>query len=157
MGKSLSEGKNLHNGVAKSFSRSQLEIRYPMFDRRLVEYCLALPAEQHRLGEGRRLIRRAMQGVLPDEIRLRNNKRYSANPGIQKDISENLQEWQDRLEHASAIPKVGKYVDLEKIRRRLTELPELVAEGKQREFKLGATTRALGLAEFLADNFQKKA
>jgi asparagine synthase (glutamine-hydrolysing) len=52
-----------------------LEARYPFFDRRLMEFCLALPAEQKlRSGWNRSLLRRAMQGILPPEVQWRNNK-----------------------------------------------------------------------------------
>jgi len=52
-----------------------VEARYPFFDRRLVEFCLALPAEQ-KLGHGwnRVVFRRAMEGVLPPEIQWRGSK-----------------------------------------------------------------------------------
>jgi asparagine synthase (glutamine-hydrolysing) len=52
-----------------------VEARYPFFDRRLMEFCLALPAEQ-KLGQGwnRWVFRRAMEGVLPEEIQWRPKK-----------------------------------------------------------------------------------
>jgi asparagine synthase (glutamine-hydrolysing) len=52
-----------------------LEARYPFFDRRLIEFCLALPATQ-KLGNGwnRFVFRRAMEGVLPAEIQWRAGK-----------------------------------------------------------------------------------
>jgi asparagine synthase (glutamine-hydrolysing) len=52
-----------------------IEPRYPFFDRRLVEFCLGLPAEQKlRGGWTRMVLRRAMAHVLPDEIRWRGGK-----------------------------------------------------------------------------------
>jgi asparagine synthase (glutamine-hydrolysing) len=52
-----------------------LEVRYPFWDKRVVEYCLALPPEQklHR-GLSRVVLRRAMAGILPGEIQRRPNK-----------------------------------------------------------------------------------
>jgi asparagine synthase (glutamine-hydrolysing) len=52
-----------------------VEARYPFFDRRLIEFCLALPASQ-KLGHGwnRLIFRRAMEGVLPPEIQWRGSK-----------------------------------------------------------------------------------
>jgi asparagine synthase (glutamine-hydrolysing) len=52
-----------------------IEARYPFFDRRLMEFCLALPAEQ-KLSQGwnRWVQRRAMQGILPPEIQWRPRK-----------------------------------------------------------------------------------
>ncbi|HLK51573.1 MAG TPA: lasso peptide isopeptide bond-forming cyclase [Bryobacteraceae bacterium] len=52
-----------------------VEARYPFFDRRVMEFCLALPADQ-KLGEGwnRWILRRAMQEVLPPQIQWRRSK-----------------------------------------------------------------------------------
>ncbi len=49
-----------------------VEPRHPFVDRRLVEFCLALPPEQ-KLANGwsRFVLRRAMAGILPDEVRWR--------------------------------------------------------------------------------------
>ena len=54
---------------------SGVEQRYPFFDRRVIEYCVAVPYEQ-RLGDGwtRHLMRRAMGGAVPDAVRWRRGK-----------------------------------------------------------------------------------
>jgi len=59
----------------KASAAFSVEARYPFFDRRLMEFCLALPAEQ-KLGQGwdRWVFRRAMEGVLPAEIQWRPKK-----------------------------------------------------------------------------------
>ncbi len=58
--------------AAASFS---IEPRYPFWDRRLVEFCLALPADQKlRKGWTRFVMRQGMQGVLPPEIQWRPRK-----------------------------------------------------------------------------------
>jgi asparagine synthase (glutamine-hydrolysing) len=52
-----------------------VEPRYPFFDRRLVEYCLALPPEQKLHGGWTRVVeRRAMAGLVPEEVRWRVGK-----------------------------------------------------------------------------------
>lgn len=57
---------------AGSFS---IELRYPFLDRRLVEFCLAVPTEQ-KLADGwtRLILRRAMEGILPPEVQWRVGK-----------------------------------------------------------------------------------
>jgi asparagine synthase (glutamine-hydrolysing) len=51
-----------------------VEARHPLFDRRLVEFCLAIPWQQHFLnGWTKPLMRRAMKGIIPDAIRWRKN------------------------------------------------------------------------------------
>jgi len=52
-----------------------IEVAHPFFDRRVIEFCLAIPAEQKlRDGQTRSILRRAMSEVLPSEIRLRMSK-----------------------------------------------------------------------------------
>ncbi len=52
-----------------------VEPRYPFFDRRLMELCLAIPADQKlQRGWTRMVMRRAMEGVLPEEVRWRSTK-----------------------------------------------------------------------------------
>jgi asparagine synthase (glutamine-hydrolysing) len=52
-----------------------VEERYPFFDKRVVEFCVALPAAQKRqLGWDRVVMRRAMQGILPAKIQWRKDK-----------------------------------------------------------------------------------
>lgn len=60
------------NKAAAPFS---IEPRHPFYDRRLVEFCLALPPEQ-KLNRGwtRVVMRRALADVLPDEITWRGGK-----------------------------------------------------------------------------------
>jgi asparagine synthase (glutamine-hydrolysing) len=59
----------------KAAAAFSLEPRYPFFDRRLIEFCLALPPEQKlHQGWGRVIMRRAMANVLPDEVRWRVGK-----------------------------------------------------------------------------------
>ena len=52
-----------------------LEPRYPFFDQRVVEFCLALPPEQ-KLSQGwtRVIMRRAMAHLLPENVRWRRGK-----------------------------------------------------------------------------------
>lgn len=59
----------------KVSARFGIELRHPFRDRRLMEFCLALPAEQklHR-GLTRMVMRRAMAGILPQEVLRRGDK-----------------------------------------------------------------------------------
>jgi len=58
--------------VSATFS---IETRHPFFDKRLVEYCLALPPEQ-KLSQGwtRYIFRRSMASVLPEDVCWRTSK-----------------------------------------------------------------------------------
>ena len=58
--------------TAAAFS---VEVRYPLWDKRLVEFCLSLPTEQKmQNGWTRMIMRRAMEGILPKEIQWRGGK-----------------------------------------------------------------------------------
>lgn len=63
-----------------------VEARYPFWDKRLVEYCLALPSNQ-KLDQGwsRIILRRAMDGILPPKIQWRNDKNNFA-PSISRGL-----------------------------------------------------------------------
>lgn len=59
----------------KAGAAHSLEVRYPFFDRRVVEFCLALPPGQKlQNGWTRSILRRAMEGVLPPSIQWRVDK-----------------------------------------------------------------------------------
>ena len=51
------------------------EVRFPFWDKRLIEYCLSLPTDQkwHK-GWTRIVLRRAMKGILPESIQWRQSK-----------------------------------------------------------------------------------
>jgi asparagine synthase (glutamine-hydrolysing) len=61
--------------VDRGAAASSVEARYPFLDRRLIEFCLAVPAEQ-KLQQGwtRMIMRRALAASLPSEIRWRVGK-----------------------------------------------------------------------------------
>ena len=88
-----------------------VEIRHPFLDKRLVEYCLALPPSQSlKDGWTRSILRRSLRGVLPESIRLRVGKAWmSAN------FKRGLYE-QDRAlleEHVTDLGMLRPYVDIE--------------------------------------------
>lgn len=64
--------------AASNFS---IEMRYPFWDKRMIEFCLSLPPEQKiKKGWTRMIMRRAMAGILPPEIQWRPGKTDQA-PG----------------------------------------------------------------------------
>jgi len=61
--------------VERFVSYFSVESRYPFFDRRLVEFCLALPEEQRWGTEWpKAVLRQAMKGILPEPVRNRKDK-----------------------------------------------------------------------------------
>jgi asparagine synthase (glutamine-hydrolysing) len=98
--------------AAMAFS---IEPRYPFFDKRLAEVCLALPPEQKLCnGWTRMVMRRAMTNILPKEIQWRGTK-SNLSPNFVQGL---LAFERDRLEniifHGSKI--IEPYVDIPVLR-----------------------------------------
>ena len=106
------------NKTSKAFN---IEPRYPFFDRRLVEFCLALPADQ-KIQEGwtRYAMRNAMEGVLPTEVQQRPDKATLAPSfwqALQEYTADDIAEilFEDD-------PQMTEYVDLERAESGYREL-----------------------------------
>ena len=100
------------NKTSKAFD---VEPRYPFFDRRLMEFCLALPTDQKiRQGWTRYVLRNAMEGVLPLEVQWRRGK-----GNLAPSFWTALREYADD-EIADVLfaddPRMAEYVDLGRAR-----------------------------------------
>lgn len=63
------------SGQLTAFSPTVEEKRYPFLDRTLVEFLISVPTDQlARSGQDRSLMRRALVGLLPEDIRYRQSK-----------------------------------------------------------------------------------
>jgi asparagine synthase (glutamine-hydrolysing) len=90
--------------------------RYPFFDRRLMELCLALPADQKLQGGWTRsVMRRAMDGLLPEEVRWRSGKANLA-PNFGRRLLSNDRNILTEVifDHPGAL---DEYVDIPALRR----------------------------------------
>jgi len=90
------------------------EVRFPFWDRRLVEFCLALPPEL-KLSEGwtRRVHRLGMEGILPEKIRWRRDKGNLGHAFRRQLVDANA----DRLDELLSRPlRIREYVDLDTVR-----------------------------------------
>lgn len=92
-----------------------IEERCPFWDKRLVEFCLALPAKQKlRNGWTRYILRQSMEGILPDEVRWRYSKMNFV-PNVSHGL---FQINRTRLEHflSRRFAPVQTYLDIEALR-----------------------------------------
>lgn len=103
---------DLRNYVASS---SSIEVRFPFFDKRLVEFCLSLPPDQKlRKGWSRFILRHSMEGVLPSSVQWRRGKSdlsAALNKGLlthERDLFEQLSK--------NGIGGVERFVDLDFLR-----------------------------------------
>jgi asparagine synthase (glutamine-hydrolysing) len=80
--------------INKNAAAHSVEVRYPFLDRRVIEFCLALPPEQRiREGYTRAIERESLADYLPPEIRQRTSKAISdpyIRHGLVKFEEENL-------------------------------------------------------------------
>ncbi|NSB16569.1 asparagine synthase-related protein [Clostridium beijerinckii] len=124
--------------------------RDPTKDKRVVEFCLSLPAEQFvRNGQERILIKRAMKGILPDKIRFN-----FLTKGLQS--ADWLQRLQPRynyicneLEAAIKDKKSNKYLDTEKLKKQLKCLKYNSTHNRSMDMKMIITS--LTLYKYLND------
>jgi len=108
-GAMMQDTLELLNHTAAAFG---IELRFPFWDRRLIEFCLSLPPEQKiRRGWTRYILRKAMEGILPPEIQWRGGKSNLA-PGLEHGL---LTYDLDRLEKifSQDVPRLKDYVDLD--------------------------------------------
>lgn len=127
------------------FSGNRVERRYPLLDKRLVEFCLSIPSEQHNYDMNRRLMRRAMAGRLPDPIRLRHNKGIANMPGMPCYLRENRGHFIAAIDSARNDARIAAFIDIEKLRLRFSQaLPTSYLA-----FMPGPTMRAFYLLLFL--------
>lgn len=92
-----------------------IELRFPFRDKRLLEYCLALPPEQKICrGWTRMVMRRAMHGILPTEIQWRGGK-VDMHPSFEHGLATFERE---RIEDVilSDPTAIEAYVDLARLR-----------------------------------------
>jgi asparagine synthase (glutamine-hydrolysing) len=122
-----------------------VEPRYPFFDQRLIEFCLALPEEQKFEGGWTRLIlRRALDGILPQEVQWRPGKANLA-PNFQRRFHTC-----DRAAVEMADRELGEYLDIDAYRRLASNYfndPDRAWGDQDAEFLLRATTAARWLSQ----------
>jgi asparagine synthase (glutamine-hydrolysing) len=84
-------------GESPHASRCGVEVRLPYRDRRLVEFALALPAQQLFCGGRYKVIaRNAMSGLLPERVRMRTHPTVLT-PLMRRGLCERESEIVDRL------------------------------------------------------------
>jgi asparagine synthase (glutamine-hydrolysing) len=100
----------------KSSAAFSVEARYPFFDRRMIELCLSLPADQ-KLADGwsRLILRRAMEGILPKEIQWRPAK-GNLSPNFYRGLSGNDRAVIEKVAHGSSAA-LAQYVNVQAFRR----------------------------------------
>ena len=100
----------------RSAAAFSLEGRHPFMDKRLIEFCLALPAEQKlHQGWSRIVMRRGMSGILPEEIRWRGGK-TDMNPNFLRGLLRKDRSALDEVVLRDS-DSIARYVDIDALRQ----------------------------------------
>ena len=108
-------------GWAASGAARGIEYRYPLLDRRVLEFALGLPHEEFRHGKlGRWLMRRAFDPVLPPEVCWNTDKIDPARIEAMNDaFAEALPMVRRELAARAVPPSRARYIDMPRLLERL--------------------------------------
>ena len=128
------QSTELRNWLARSALRVDLSVpgrrlrhSYPLLDKRVVEFCLAVPARYKvRNGYHRYLIRKALDGILPPRIQWRTTK-SPFSPDYFIRYNNQLQKAREFVAAIGAADPIRSVVDIDTLRRLLQRPP--VPEG----------------------------
>lgn len=111
-----------------------IEYAYPLLDVRLVRFVYSLPeAYKNSHGSGRYLMRRALQGKVPEELRVRNNKFGAALPNVFYRLVQDKEEIRALIKRSRAECQYH-YVDYKVLEEQLDRLSDMDAVA---ELKIG--------------------
>lgn len=127
--------------------------RDPTADKRLIDFCLQVPENQWvRGGNERYLLRRAMQRILPDKVRLNNTERGKQSADF---VQRLMPIWQDLVQEAASIrdcPLCRYYLDMMKIEEniRIIGNKPLLYQRDEKNAGIRLLVRAIICKRFLA-------
>ncbi|MBL8652465.1 MAG: hypothetical protein JNL35_18920 [Sphingopyxis sp.] len=100
-----------------------IDYRFPLLDRRLLEFIYTLPPRMFRRGAMRRwLIKQASEGMLPDVVRLNNSKTEPIRVAwIERALAETMVTIGDRLAASDTPPARARYIDMALLRERVEQ------------------------------------
>jgi asparagine synthase (glutamine-hydrolysing) len=97
---------SLFESLHPAATRRPIEVRYPFFDRRVVEAALALPSYPWCVGKI--VLREAASGLLPDDVRRRPKTPFAGDPvGLRRQTS-----LDDAVRILRAGPGLDRFVDV---------------------------------------------
>jgi len=117
-------------------SRFGIETRDPTADLRVVEFCLAIPSTQSfRDGYSRALVRRAMKGYLPDQVRLRRTRGVQSADWVSW-FPSLRPEFQAELQRLQRSETAAKCLDLPRLQGLLERWPAKFGVEHEVDYKL---------------------
>ncbi len=140
-------GRNHVGSLWQNFGLNYgIEVRDPTFDKTLMEFCISVPDSYYLSKDyDRDLIRNALNGYLPDKVRL-NKKRGLQAADIQFRIRENEKEIKKILNGFEGISSVNRLLDLDKMKSVFANVSTDNADAQ----KIGSILlRGLGIGMFI--------
>jgi len=99
-----------------------LEMRYPFLEPEVAEFCLGLAPAYFLRGDPQRVLRRALQGLVPDTIRLRGRRLASVTDWPLRKVRKHPRE-RDRLRQLEQNAVLREFVDLTPMHAALDQFP----------------------------------
>jgi len=127
-----------------------IDTRTPAFDRRLVEFCIGVPDDQcRRDGRERWLIKRAMEGRLPEPVLSNTRRGYQAADWFPR-LTRERKHIAAEVKRLTGNPEVSSIIDLQRLIEVLDRWPEQEPEVFSAEQRiLMWIPQALGAANFI--------
>jgi asparagine synthetase B (glutamine-hydrolysing) len=122
-------------GAVSTFAREEgVEIRSPLYDKRVIELALTRPRHERSSGaETKKLLRASMRGLLPDSILATRTKRTGVTGGyFSRSMREHLPTIVEAVFRESLLEHAG-VIDAKEFRRAVSEY----ARGVQSNFSVG--------------------
>ncbi|WP_227394761.1 asparagine synthase-related protein [Jeotgalibacillus aurantiacus] len=127
--------------------------RDPTNDLRIINYCLSIPQNQFvKKGMDRALIRRSMQGILPDEVRLNYKVRGLQSADTSFRLQRNWPELKNELTGLSGNPILEKYIDLNKLKKIAHNLPDQPIPSLVTDYEFKVLMRSLIASRFILNH-----
>ncbi|TXC73277.1 hypothetical protein FSZ31_00475 [Sphingorhabdus soli] len=123
---------------ALSGRRHGIEYRYPLLDRRILEFIYGLPPHLFRQNGTRRwLMREVSKGLLPDSIRLNDSKLEPIRCAwLEQALTDAMVIVADRLDTRATEPSRARYLDMPRLRARLAAIRAGTMTGRPQALRL---------------------
>jgi asparagine synthase (glutamine-hydrolysing) len=115
-----------------SAQAQKVEYRYPLLDKRLLEFYLALPVEiKKKHGWGRYILRKSMQDLVPEEIQWRNDKMGATVPNVFLRLNQDYEQIKKLLKETKN-KDITHYIDYDKALEMLDKMINRTRETRGR-------------------------
>ena len=137
-------------GIYTKISLSHnLIMRDPTIDKRVIEFCLSVPEEQYiRNGRERFLLRRAMDGIIPDKVRLNYKERGQQSADFVQRLQPIEQEIKKEIMNIGQLEQEKKYLDIERIRKKVNEI-DMMGDDAFFDYNIRMLLRSIIFSRFL--------